>query len=409
MLKYYNRLSQLPSHLAVSKELFVTNAFPLQVQWSPATISPLIVRCIAAYRKLDLAKPPYRSSPLVHPCPPWLNLADIFLADFPVTSPKLAPLQQIHNAFVSLRLEKFCGYTEIYTDGSHKPGPPPSSTAAIAVQAGDFFSTKCWKLAGSCSIFVSELFAILQALIYASRHCTASSGLVIYTDSLSSVLLLQNHLSKSYVPLCYAIHTCISNLLSLFPVKIQYIPSHKNIRGNEAADAAAVGAHTTGAVSLLSPVASEDLRRDLGTTLWNRWTNRYHEHVMNTGKGIAFFTCKPKAVYWAWAHHKNRRLETAITRLRLGHVGLNAHLFKISRSLTNLCSCGQTETIDHFLLDCPLYTAARHQLMHELLFLDVPLTRQNVLGGGDYSEAKQLMILNHLASFLSSTGKLAIL
>ena len=406
MLKYYNRLSQLPSHLDISTELFVNCAPLFQKKWSRSSLPPLIVRCRTAYRKLNVTKPPYRSSPLVHPLPPWVNAADIFNPDFPLPFAKLASPQQVYGAFLTLRHDCYSTYTEIYTDGSYQPGPPPSSTAAIAVLRGTTFETHSWKLHSSCSIFVAELFAILRALTYVSHHCTDSLGVVIYTDSLSSILALQNYLYNAYVPLVYAIHECLSNLLSLFPVKVQYVPSHRNIPGNVVADEVAVKAHSDRVLSLLSPVTIEDLARILKVTLWEKWTARYHDNIMNSGKALHFFSCKQTAQYWPWANHKIRSVETAMARLRTGHVGLNAHMFRISQTVSNLCTCGCPETVDHFLLTCPLYSVERAILKRELLLLDVPFTRTTLLGGGTYKEPKQLRILDLVATFLTSTGKL---
>ena len=409
MLKYYNRLSQLPSHLAISKELFPTNTPFFQVRWPKNFIPPLIVRCATAYRKLNLVKPPYRDSPLLLPCPPWVNPANIFNSDFPLPSPKSAPISQIYRAFLRVQLNQYPNFTEIYTDGSHVNNPSPSSTAAIAISTGSQFLTRSWRLRGTCSIFVAELFAILQALKYISQHCTNTNGIVIYTDSLSSVLALQNRFCNSHIPLLYAIHDYIHNILQTYTIKLQYVPSHSQIAGNEMADGAAKGAHAAGLVSLFTPVLNEDLQRELKSVLWDRWTTRYHTYVMATGKAINFFTCKGHAAYWPWSHHSSRIIETALAKLRTGHVGLKAHLFRIQKSDSALCGCGQPETVDHFLLHCPLYSAYRFTLTRELTQLGIPLTRKNLLGGGPFERAVQFHIQTLVASYLSLSGKLTTL
>ena len=59
-------------------------------------------------------------------------------------------------------------------------------------------------------------------------------------------------------------------------------------------------------------------------------------------------------------------------RLRMNCSALNAHLF--IRNLVELpnCICGITETVSHFLLDCPRHTTLRQQLFFSLL--DIPET-----------------------------------
>ena len=57
---------------------------------------------------------------------------------------------------------------------------------------------------------------------------------------------------------------------------------------------------------------------------------------------------------------------TLHTQLRLGRSALNCHLFPIGLSLTKSCYCGNTETLQHFLLDCKLYDQARGKLFQKL-------------------------------------------
>jgi hypothetical protein len=51
-------------------------------------------------------------------------------------------------------------------------------------------------------------------------------------------------------------------------------------------------------------------------------------------------------------------------------VALNAHLFIRNLVESPNCICGITETVSHFLLDCPRHTTLRQQLFFSLL--DIP-------------------------------------
>ena len=53
---------------------------------------------------------------------------------------------------------------------------------------------------------------------------------------------------------------------------------------------------------------------------------------------------------------KNGREETMLTRMRIGHTGLNTTLFLIGKSGTDGCECGKTETVEHVLMECERYT-----------------------------------------------------
>ena len=74
------------------------------------------------------------------------------------------------------------------------------------------------------------------------------------------------------------------------------------------------------------------------------------------------------------------------------------------------CDCGQIETVQHFLLECPLYEKERDQLLKNLFsqlginYLDMDL----LLG---YSENENIpgwreSNINELGQYLASTGRL---
>ena len=55
------------------------------------------------------------------------------------------------------------------------------------------------------------------------------------------------------------------------------------------------------------------------------------------------------------------------SRLRIGHTKLNSHLFLIQKRESPECSCGNaTESIRHYMLHCPKYTALREALYVEI-------------------------------------------
>ena len=69
---------------------------------------------------------------------------------------------------------------------------------------------------------------------------------------------------------------------------------------------------------------------------------------------------------------KERKLNTSILRLRIGHCSLRHHLHKLKIEASPNCDCGQQETIDHVILNCPKYYTSRVNLRHSLYNLGVP-------------------------------------
>lgn len=407
-LNYYSRLVELPQHLSVKKDLFSNIHYLSQQKWTTYFIPPLIIRCFKYLNKINMSKSQVINVPLTCPLPPWTDLSHIFKTDFPIMHTKNLSPQQICSAFRNLQHEFYSSFIEIYTDGSVFDQPETSTAAAIVLVSENNTLMLNWRLAEGCSIFVAELFAIWQALVYATKNITTSKGIVVYTDSLSSVITLQSNNSKTHLSLTYKIYNCIQQLQTKYPVRIQYIPAHKEIEGNELADLAAKAGHMN-SVSLLSPTVREDRRRRYKALYWKRWETGYQSEVQLSGKGIAMYNIKKEPCSWPWACHKDRVVETALAKLRVGHVGLNDYLYKIKKSNSNLCTCGQAETRDHYLLACPLYDLSRGVLKGRCETLKVPFTVKNLLGGGPFKENVQHEILGYVSSFLQTTGKLTIL
>ncbi len=64
---------------------------------------------------------------------------------------------------------------------------------------------------------------------------------------------------------------------------------------------------------------------------------------------------------------RNRKEEVIMTRMRLGHSGLNASLFLIGVHETGLCeNCGEKETVEHVIYDCKRYDEERKELISYL-------------------------------------------
>ncbi|KAI6026577.1 hypothetical protein PISMIDRAFT_112668 [Pisolithus microcarpus 441] len=74
----------------------------------------------------------------------------------------------------------------------------------------------------------------------------------------------------------------------------------------------------------------------------------------------------------------------AYIRLHTSHIGLNKHLFCIKKVNSPGCHCGALEeSVEHFLVVCPLYNRACHCLLthlgHKALQISYLLTSQEAL------------------------------
>ena len=110
----------------------------------------------------------------------------------------------------------------------------------------------------------------------------------------------------------------------------------------------------------------------------------------------------------SWASNKNRRTETALAKLRLGHVGLKKHLYRFNQAESPLClSCNSEETIEHFFINCVNHVSARRKMIRNLRAQNiVNPSIADLLGGENFKEDDQHKIGAIVSTYLSETRKL---
>lgn len=64
-----------------------------------------------------------------------------------------------------------------------------------------------------------------------------------------------------------------------------------------------------------------------------------------------------------------------LAQLRKGYCMLNAYLFKIGQVDSELCECGNKETVEHFLLECPRWDAHRKRRWKQEELEELTVTR----------------------------------
>lgn len=91
----------------------------------------------------------------------------------------------------------------------------------------------------------------------------------------------------------------------------------------------------------------------------------------------------------------NSKEQSIISRLRMGHTGLNSTLHLIGKHPTGLCGCRvERETVEHVLCNCIKYEECRRKLRENL---------KNIGGGGmnvknllDGGERKYKLVIQFL-------------
>ena len=408
----YFRIKELPTSVEVVEVINADNVDTnINNYKAPFRIPPFIVRTIEILNNLNFPQlQSSNSNSLVSPLPPWVDTDKIFKTYFSDLSIRVQSSEQIINLFKYLKNEIYDDFLEIYTDGSKIDVPQISTGAAYVIYENGFNIVQKFKLSPLHSILGAELVAILKALEYVKNNChyINKKGIVIYTDSLSGVSLLKNMKLLSYSELVYNIHKLIVEIRNKYPIVVQYIPAHNGIKGNEMADKLAKESHSNEDI-LEIPISKIDCKRKLWSNLIYKWQNDWLQLVNTSNKGKFIINVRNKIGYWPWSSHSNRRVETALCRLRIGHAGLNKHLNRFNLSETSLCECGEEETISHYFLTCQLNDRQRSEMINSLNYLHVPLLLTNILGGGNYDCMIQCEIINITAKYLCDTSKISII
>ena len=125
--------------------------------------------------------------------------------------------------------QKYLNFCHIYTDGSKVERKVASAYVCP-------YGTRSYRLRDGCSIFTAEVEAIDKALKYVK--VSSVERFVIFSDSMSVLQAIESQESKN--PLVNRVlQTCQRILSGNKYLTFCWIPSHRDIRGNENADRAA--------------------------------------------------------------------------------------------------------------------------------------------------------------------------
>lgn len=232
--------------------------------------------------------------------------------------------------------------TPIYTDGSKSP-----LGSGFAVLFPSYHLE--FQLPDMTSVLTTELYAILYALKHLLSY--PSSSFVIFTDSLNALSLLQ---TPSNHPIVCEIQDWLFRISARRKsICFCWVPSHIGITGNERVDSIARSVPVKRCPQIIK-VPVSDYYPVFKSLLYNRWQAYWTDLTNNKLREI-----KPSISPWTDPSHQNRRWETALSRLRIGHTNIT-HSYLMTRSPPTLCpACNIPLSVKHILLFCPSYATAR--------------------------------------------------
>ena len=168
-----------------------------------------------------------------------------------------------------------------------------------------------FRLPDGSSIYSAECIAIIKALILI-KNCCDEREFVIYSDSLSCLLAIQNLQVRNRL-ICEAINI-LHSLATEYDriVHICWVPGHVGIGGNEAADKAAKTALSGEAVDIRIP--HTDFRQVISNYINDKWQSMWAEAQVDHQNDL--YRAHPFLPYRYNASGLTRKEERVIARLQ---------------------------------------------------------------------------------------------
>jgi ribonuclease HI len=207
----------------------------------------------------------------------------------------------------------------------------------------------------ACSSYRAEMMALcsaLQSVCESHANLPRECSIWMFTDSESTIRCIQGGPGVQDSKLADEIWKLLTQLSSNHKIYLQWIPGHKDIEGNEAADAVAKEA---------AQMEQVDVALDFLTVksaVKGHFRKRWREEVA-AQKGIYSQAGihRPPAL----PSHISRKDEVTIHQIRTGRTPLVRSCWARYASKPDeerLCQngCNVKETVQHLIWDCPLYS-----------------------------------------------------
>ncbi|XP_050975638.1 uridine 5'-monophosphate synthase isoform X1 [Labeo rohita] len=312
----------------------------------------------AKARNVGLHQLQYSNTVPLSPIPPWL---------FPLPAVDLRIQQELKDNSNNIPIwyivqkyfeEHFPQSQVIFTDGSKDP-ETGCAGAAVYVPMCEFYIKK--RVTNHLSVYTTELLAIILALNWIEEMEINNS--VIASDSFSALESIKSGRSSARMDIVYNIF-CKMYDLKVKGISTQFIwvPAHTGVEGNEKVDILAKQSLRIKEIDLCIPLSKAEAKVYIRKYTQSIWQMYWDDH--ETGRHLYNIQ---KSVDAGRIGSRNRREENIITRLRIGHTGLNSTLYRIGKHPTGECRhCNQQETVEHVLLQCTKYSNERYRLFQSM-------------------------------------------
>jgi hypothetical protein len=142
-------------------------------------------------------------------------------------------------------------------------------------------------------------------------------------------------------------------------IQFSWVPAHSGILGNEMAHSLAHSATELGRIPVDKKVTLKEGRKPDRN---REEQQRAYFQSLNVARHLRNLDAALPGRHVRKLYDRLKRADAAIlAQLRGGYCRLNGYLFKIGQTDSERCECGERETVEHFLLECPRWAIQRER------------------------------------------------
>lgn len=273
---------------------------------------------------------------------------------------------------------------KVYSDGSIQNGQV--GAAAVLYRKGKLSRSLRLNLgsAKQHTIYEAELVGLILAIQLIKTEKRGKVACAIGADSQAALSALQSelvkpgqHLAAEFITL--ANQVALNRSGSAYDLTVRWTAGHTGIKGNEKADKEAKKAASGSSSPALEipkcirkkirksvSAIKQDCNKEV-KDIWKKEWNESERFKRFKAPDIVSPSSK-KFLALISDHRLERKMSSTIFQLRVGHVPLNAYLFRFGITESAQCpACGEArETADHFVLRCPKYAHERWALLRHI-------------------------------------------
>lgn len=297
----------------------------------------------------DLPAPTFRAPP------PWeLPSAEFTATQLPASKAVCPTAELRQHALMAMARVTEPGCAIYYTDGS--VDPDSGRTGAAAITGGTELGVRT---PDHCSTLQTELVAIQLALEHA--HHRQEATVVLHTDSKSGLRALQQPQPKDDVGLVTANLGSLQSLAAQGRrVRLNWIPSHVGVLGNEDADAAAKRAAASPQVTKhVAPSLRQVKTRARRAAI--QATRHTHQQLEARKRQAAWYAAATDYQPLDASQQQPRADGVLLQRVRLGFCAREELYDGFQGQECYHCGRNSRHPLLHYLLSCPATAALRTQ------------------------------------------------